>query len=78
MESDEAECGRGSDTVLRAGNEVVRSPGTRLGSPGGGLDSPVGGLAPNCRVVSPPSGNNTTPAGDINVKVKYYFLNYAL
>ena len=67
MESDEAECGRGPDTVLRAGNEAVGSPGARLGSPGRGL-------APNSGVASPPSGNNTTTAGEINAKVKYLFI----
>ena len=67
MESDEAECGRGPDTVLRAGNEAVGSPGARL-------DSPGRGLAPNSGVASPPSGNNTTTAGEINAKVKYLFI----
>ena len=74
MESDEAECARGPDTVLSVGNEAVGSPGAKLGSPGRGL-------APNSGVVSPPSGNNTTTAGEINAKVKYLFiysLNYSL
>ena len=65
--SDEAGSGRGPDTVLRAGNEAVGSPGARLGSPGRGL-------APNSGVASPPSGNNTTTAGEINAKVKYLFI----
>ena len=49
MESDEAECGRGPDTVLRAGNEAVGSPGARLGSPGERARSQLRGGFPSKR-----------------------------